>query len=290
MKFPSFAYVRPSSVEEALRHLEGDGEARLIAGGQSLLPMMAFRLVRPTVLVDLGGIEALKTIAIEDGEITIGAMSRWCDIERSPVLLQFLPILPAAMAHVAHYQIRNRGTIGGSLAHCDPAAEMPALAVVCDAEIVIAGPEGERVVAASEVLREALSAAIEPGEIIVAVRFAAWSKGRRWGFSEISRRKGDFAVAGIALHYEEVSARMCDVHVGVFGAAEIQQRLPRVEAVLEGQVIDAGLITRASDVLAESVEPSEDIHATADYRRAMVKVMFERALLQSTDVCMSEAN
>jgi carbon-monoxide dehydrogenase medium subunit len=283
MKFPSFAYVRPASVEDAIRHLaEGDGEARVIAGGQSLLPMMAFRLVRPTVLVDIGGIEALKAIVVEGDVISVGALVRWCDIERSPALSQFLPILPAAMAHVAHYQIRNRGTIGGSLAHCDPAAEMPALAIVCDAEIVIAGPSGERVVPASEVLCEPLAAAIEPDEMIVAVRFPGWSRPRRWGLSEISRRKG-------ALHYEALGARMCDVHVAVFGAAEIQQRLPRVEGVLEGQVVDAGLIARASDSLAESIEPPEDIHATAGYRRALAKVMFERALHQSMAACVNEA-
>lgn len=289
MKFPSFAYVRPTSVEDAVRHLAGgDGEARVIAGGQSLLPMMAFRLVRPSVLVDIAGIEALKAIVVEGDVITVGALVRWCDIERSPVLAQFLPILPAAMAHVAHYQIRNRGTIGGSLAHCDPAAEMPALAIVCDAEIVIAGPAGERVVPASEVLCEALAAAIEPGEMIVAVRFPRWSKSRRWGFSELSRRKGDFAMAGIALHYEEVSGRVTDVHVGVFGAAEIQQRLPRVEAVLEGQVADAGLIARAAAAVTESIEPPEDIHATAKYRRALAKVMFERAFEQSMAAGVSE--
>jgi aerobic carbon-monoxide dehydrogenase medium subunit len=290
MKFPSFAYVRPASVEDAIRHLaEGDGEARVIAGGQSLLPMMAFRLVRPTVLVDIGGIEALKAIVVEGDVISVGALVRWCDIERSPPLSQFLPILPAAMAHVAHYQIRNRGTIGGSLAHCDPAAEMPALAIVCDAEIVIAGPSGERVVPASEVLCEPLAAAIEPDEMIVAVRFPRWSRPRRWGLSEISRRKGDFAMAGIALHYDAVDAHVCDVHVAVFGAAEIQQRLPRVEGVLEGQVVDAGLIARASDALAESIEPPEDIHATAGYRRALAKVMFERALHQSMAACVNEA-
>lgn len=290
MKFPPFAYARPESVEDAIRHLaNGNGEARIIAGGQSLLPMMAFRLVRPAMLVDIGGIEALQTIAVDGDTISVGALVRWCDIERSPVLSQFLPMLPAAMAYVAHYQVRNRGTVGGSLAHCDPAAEMPALAIVCDAEIVIAGSAGERVASAHEVLCEALAPAIESNEMIVAVRFKRWSKFRRWGFSEISRRKGDFAMAGIALHYaQDDDARMGDVHVGVFGAAEVPQRLPLVEGLLEGRIINADLIANASAAVAESIEPPEDIHATAEYRRALATVMFERALRQSMAARVNE--
>jgi aerobic carbon-monoxide dehydrogenase medium subunit len=292
MKFPSFAYVRPTSVKDAVRHLvDGDGEARIIAGGQSLLPMMAFRLLRPAVLVDIGDIEELKTIAVDGDAISIGALVRWCEIERSALLSELLPLLPAAMAHVAHYQIRNRGTIGGSLAHCDPAAEMPALAIVCDAEIVISGPAGDRVAPAREVLCEALAPAIEPDEMIVAVRFARWSTARKWGFSEISRRKGDFAMAGIALHYEQGSdARMIDVHVGVFGAAQVPQRLPKIEGLLEGRRPTEDLIAGASAAVAEGIDPPEDIHATAEYRRALAAVVFERALRHSIAACGAGVN
>jgi len=283
MKLPSFAYARPTSVEGAIHHLvEGGGEARLIAGGQSLLPMMAFRLLRPSMLVDIGAIEELKTITVERDVIRIGALVRWCELERNQVLMEKLPLLPAGIAHVAHYQIRNRGTVGGSLAHNDPAAEMPTLAIVCDAEIVVVGPAGSRVAPAREILSEALSPAIEFDEMIVAVQFKPWTSSKRWGFSEISRRRGDFAIAGIALHYElDAEAKMMDVHVAVFGAAEVPQRLREVENLLEGRLIGSNLIMEASARVSSIVDPPEDIHASADYRRALAGVLFERALREA---------
>ncbi|MEW6122306.1 MAG: xanthine dehydrogenase family protein subunit M [Pseudomonadota bacterium] len=280
MKLPPLAYARAASVAEAVALLkEGDGEARIIAGGQSLLPVLAFRLAAPALLVDIGGIDELKAIKIGPDFVTLGALVRWRDIERDARLAAALPLLPAAIAHVAHYQIRNRGTVGGSLAHCDPAAEMPGLAVACDAQIVLEGPDGRRVARADEVLVAALCAEIAPDEMIVAVRFPAWPQGRRWAFQEYARRRGDFALAGIALHYDlDADGAVRDAHVGVIGAADRPMRLAPVEAALDGRRLDPSVIRAASEAAQEAVEPPDDIHASADYRRALVGVLVERAL------------
>jgi carbon-monoxide dehydrogenase medium subunit len=280
MKLPAFEYACPATLSEAVALLAGhDGEAKPIAGGQSLVPMMAFRVAQPSLLVDLRKLPELNRITIGNDGVRLGALVRWRDIQDDVRLDTAHPLLKAAIAHVAHYQVRNRGTVGGSLAHADPAAEMPGVAVTCEAEIAVTGKAGARTIKAGEFFLGALTTALKPDEIITEVRLPAWPKGRRFGFQEFARRRGDFAMAGVALFYDPGKGGKAEnVHVGVIGVGDRPQRLPSVEAVLNGAAIDDATIAKAAEAASAAVEPQEDIHASAAYRRALTGTLVERAL------------
>ncbi|MGP0092466.1 MAG: FAD binding domain-containing protein [Xanthobacteraceae bacterium] len=280
MKLPAFDYACPTTLAEAVSLLASrQGEAKALAGGQSLVPMLAFRLAAPALLVDLNKLTELRHINIGDDGVRLGAMVRWRQIEDDARLATAQPLLVAAIDHVAHYQIRNRGTVGGSMAHADPAAEMPGIAVTCEAEISVIGSAGARVINAADFFLGPLMTALAPDEIIVEIRLPPWPAKRRWGFEEFSRRRGDFAMAAVALHYDVLANGKADnAHVGVIGAGDRPQRLAEVEAVLNGATIDAQTIAQAERVAAAAVNPSNDIHASAAYRRALVGTMVERAL------------
>jgi carbon-monoxide dehydrogenase medium subunit len=280
MKLPAFEYAAPSTLAEAVSCLaRAGGKAKLLAGGQSLIPAMAFRLATPDMLVDLRLVPDLDRIFVADYGVRLGAKVRWRDIEDYTRLRTAHPLLVAAIAHVAHYQIRNRGTVGGSLAHADPASEMPAIAVTCDAELTLVGPTGQRVVQAKDFFLGALTTALTEDEILVEVRLPPWPARRRWGFQEFARRRGDFALAGVAAFYDtDEAGRAVNAHVGVLGACHHPHRIPQVEAVLNGRVIDAETIKAAGKAAAAAVEPPEDLHASAAYRRALVATLLERAL------------
>lgn len=280
MKPASFDYLRPDTLAEAIALLaRHDGDAQAIAGGQSLMPMLAFRVVTPRLLVDINRIPDLGRIAIGNDGVRLGALVRWRDIERDRRLFDAHPLLCAAVAHVAHYQIRNRGTVGGSLAHADPAAEMPGVSVTCDAGIEIAGPSGRRVVQAAEFFQGALTTALEPGELIVSVHLPAWKAGRRWAFEEFSRRRGDFALAGIALFYDaDAAGKVETIRIGAIGSGDTPLRLTAVEEMLRGRVIDSSSVREAAALAAKTVTPPDDIHASADYRKALLAILLERAL------------
>jgi aerobic carbon-monoxide dehydrogenase medium subunit len=283
MKLPPFDYACPTTLPEAVRLLaSGDGDAKALAGGQSLMPMLAFRLAHPTLLVDLRKLTDLRGIRISEEGVTLGAMVRWRDIEDDARLETAHPLLKAAVAHVAHYQIRNRGTVGGSIAHADPAAEMPGIAMTCDAEIAVVGKSGTRVFQAADFFQGALTTALEPDQIIVEVRLPPWPNGRRWGFQEFARRRGDFAMAAAAVFYDQdQSGKAKNAHVGVVGVADRPLRLAGVEDVLNGQLIDDATIAKAEAAASAAVDPQDDIHASAAYRRALVGTMVERALKQA---------
>jgi carbon-monoxide dehydrogenase medium subunit len=280
MKLPPLEYACPTSLSEAVALLAaGGGEARAIAGGQSLMPMLAFRVVAPTLLVDLRKLKELKDITIAADGVRLGATVRWRDIEDDKRLETAHPLLKAAIEHVAHYQIRNRGTVGGSIAHADPAAEMPGICVTCDAEIAVTGSAGSRVIAADDFFVGALTTALEHDEIITAIRLPAWPKERRWGFREFSRRRGDFAMAAAALFYDQdASGKATNAHVGIIGLGDRARRLPEVEAAINGHIVDEALMERAAEVTSATVEAQEDIHASAAYRRSLAGTMVERAL------------
>jgi carbon-monoxide dehydrogenase medium subunit len=280
MKLPPFDYACPATLSEAVQLLASrDGDAKALAGGQSLMPMLAFRLAQPALLVDLRKIAELRAIRISAEGVTLGAMTRWRDIEDDARLESAHPLLKAAVAHVAHYQIRNRGTVGGSLAHADPAAEMPGIALTCDAEIAVVGKAGPRVIKAADFFQGPLMTALAADEIIVEVRLPAWPRGRRWGFQEFARRRGDFALAAAAVYYDpDAGGKARNAHVGVVGVADRPLRLATVEAVLDGQVIDAATIAAAEAAACAAVDPPDDIHASAAYRRALTGTMVERAL------------
>jgi aerobic carbon-monoxide dehydrogenase medium subunit len=280
MKLPPFDYACPATVAEAVALLASrDGDAKLLAGGQSLVPMLAFRLAQPALLVDLRKLAELRAIKVSSDGVALGAMTRWRDIEDNERLETAHPLLKAAVAHVAHYQIRNRGTVGGSLAHADPAAEMPGIAITCEAEIAVVGSSGARVIAAADFFEGPLMTALAPDEVITEVRLPAWPAGRRWGFQEFARRRGDFAMAAAALFYDpDASGRATNAHVGVIGVADRPLRLTAVEGVLNGRAIDEIAIAAAETAAAAAVDPPDDIHASAAYRRALVGTMVERAL------------
>ena len=280
MKLPPFDYACPTTLPEAVQLLAShDGDAKAIAGGQSLMPMLAFRLAHPSLLVDLRKLPDLRGIRISEQGVTLGAMVRWRDIEDDERLEIAHPLLKAAIAHVAHYQIRNRGTVGGSIAHADPAAEMPGIAITCDAEIGVVGKAGTRVYQAADFFQGALTTALAPDEIIVEIRLPPWPTGRRWGFQEFARRRGDFALAAAALFYDQdARGKACNAHVGVIGVGDRPLRLAAVEDVLNGQAIDAATIAKAEAAAAAAVDPQDDIHASAAYRRALVGTLVERAL------------
>lgn len=280
MKLPHFDYAAPASLSEAVALLAaGDGSARPLAGGQSFLPVMAFRLAEPSLLVDLRKIPDLRGIEIGANGVRIGALVRWRDILDSAALKEALPLLPEAIEHVAHYQVRNRGTIGGSLAHADPAAEMPAVALAHDAVIEVVGSKGKRDIAAADLFTGPLMTSLAQDEIIVAVRFPAWPKGRAFGFEEFARRRGDFALAGVAVCYDiDAQGKAKNVRASALSVADTPVRLKKAEAALEGRAVDPDAIKSASAAASSEVDPAGDIHASARYRKALVGTLLGRAL------------
>jgi carbon-monoxide dehydrogenase medium subunit len=279
MKLPPFEYACPTTINEAVALLAShDGEAKPLAGGQSLVPMLAFRVASPSLLVDLRKLAELRQIKIADDGVTLGAMVRWRDILDDARLRKAHPLLVAAVEHVAHYQIRNRGTVGGSIAHADPAAEMPGIVVTCEAKIAVVGKAGARVIDAANFFQGPLMTALKPDEIITEIRLPAWPAKRRFGFQEFARRRGDFALAVAMLFYDEEGGKARNAHVGAIGVADRPLRLPAVEQVLNGNKIDDAIIAKAEAAASASVDPDDDIHASGAYRKALVGVMVERAL------------
>ncbi len=280
MKLPDFDYVAPSTAAEVVALLASRaGDAKVIAGGQSLLPAMAFRLTRPALLIDLCNVPGLNGIAIDESGITLGASARWCDVENDQRLMNAHPLLVEAIRHVGHYQIRNRGTVGGGLAHADPAAEMPCIAATCEAELRLLGPAGERWITAADFFQATLTTALAGDEIILDVRLPAWPAGRRWAFKEFAKRKGDFALAGVAAFYDLAEEqRACNAHIGVLGACYYPRRLSGAEAALNGKCVDVETILAVARIAADEVDPVGDFHASPEYRRALVATLLEQAL------------
>ena len=278
MKLPPFEYAAPATLAEAVALLAAGG-AKPLAGGQSLLPTMAFRLAAPRLLVDLRRVPGLDRIDIDRDGVRLGARVRWRQIEDDARLARAHPLLAAAVAHIAHYAIRNRGTVGGSLAHADPAAELPGIAVTCDGVLALEGRSGRRAVRAGDFFLGPLATALAADELIVELRLPAWPAPRRWGFEEFSRRRGDFALAGVAVCYDaDAEGRARDVRVGVIGACHRPQRVADAEAALEGRRVDANAIRDAARAAETALDPPEDLHAGADYRRALAGTLLERAL------------
>jgi carbon-monoxide dehydrogenase medium subunit len=279
MKLPSFEYACPTTISEAVTLLAShDGEAKPLAGGQSLVPMLAFRVASPSLLVDLRKLAELRQVKIADDGVTLGAMVRWREILDDARLRKAQPLLVAAVEHVAHYQIRNRGTVGGSLAHADPAAELPGIVVTCEAKIAVIGKSGARIIDAGNFFEGPLMTVLKPDEIITEIRFPAWPAKRRFGFQEFARRRGDFALAAAMLFYDEDGDKAKNAHVGAIGVGDTPLRLTAVEQAINGNAIDEAVITKAEAAASASVDPHDDIHASGAYRKALVGVMVERAL------------
>jgi carbon-monoxide dehydrogenase medium subunit len=278
MKPAPFDYHAPASLDEATDLVASLDNAKVLAGGQSLVAMMNFRYVIVDHIVDLGNVHELSGIKIADGKLRIGAMTRQRDIEFSADVAKHCPLMVAATAHVGHRQTRNRGTIGGSLAHADPAAELPAVCAALDATIEIASKRGVRRVAFKNFAAGFMATAVEPDEIVTAVELPLWPAGHGYGFQEFSRRHGDFAIAGAAALLDvSGDGTVRRAAVALLGVATKPVRVADTEAALTGQRIDAGLIRKAAGA-ARAVEAISDIHAGADYRQHLAAVMTARAL------------
>src|SRR5438445_1723730 len=236
MKAPRFAYARPASVAEALALLaEHKDEARVLAGGQSLVPMLNFRLAAPKVLVDINRIAALAGIKVTRNHVRIGALARHVEIERSTDVARHLPLLAAAMPHVAHPAIRNRGTFGGSCALGDPAAELPACALALGATFIAAGKKGERRIPAQDFFKGLYATALGAGELLLAAEFPLPKPGYASAFGELARRHGDYAMVGVAAHGSTQGKKFSDMRVVFFGVADRPQRAARLERALDGE-------------------------------------------------------
>ncbi len=284
MNPPSFDYVLAETVEDALSALASLGpDAKILAGGQSLVPMLNFRLLRPTTLVDINRIAGLSFIADEAQAIRIGALTRHHRLETSPVIAQHLPVIAEAMRHVAHLAIRNRGTLGGSLSHADPAAELPMMAVLLDAKLTIASAAGNRPVPAREFFVDSLTTDLRDDELLTEIEIPKLAPQSGWGFAEVSRRGGDFALAAAAailtLRGGTVTeARIAEARIAVMGVGKTPLRMPAAEAMLVGQTVSSDLLEQAAEAVRAAVEPETDLHASADYRRHLVGVLTQRTL------------
>lgn len=278
MKPAQFEYVSPSTVGAAIEALvASNGEGKVLAGGQSLLPLLNFRMARPAVLVDLNGIKGLSYIEDRGDRIAIGALTRHRELEHSPLIASRLPVMSAAMRHVAHLAIRNRGTIGGSLSHADPAAELPMLASFYEAGISVQGPAGRRTIAPEEFFVDALTNCLEPEEIVVEIEFPIL-KQDGWAFEEVARRFGDFALASIAVSVRRGQSGLEDARVAVMGVADTPLRLRRAEEELLAMRLDDQTADRFSEIVVSQVSPNDDLHASAGYRRHLLAQLAKRAL------------
>ena len=278
MKPAPFDYHAPRQLKQAAELLATLPNAKILAGGQSLVPMMNFRYVMVDHLVDLGGIDELRGIAVGDGLLRIGAMTRQRELELSPDIARHCPLMAEALRHVGHRQTRNRGTIGGSLAHADPAAELPAVCAAYDAVIHAASVRGIRQLPFRQFSTGFMATALQADEMIAAIDLPIWRPGHGYGFHEFARRQGDFALAGVAALLDvDAGGIVRRAALALFGVAASPLRIDAAEARLTGQPLNAGSI-RAAAAAAWQIEPISDIHASGEYRRHLAQVLSARAL------------
>lgn len=283
MKPPVFEYAAPRTVAEAAAVLRAhDGEAKLLAGGQSLMPLLAMRLARPSLLVDLGRIAELDYVREDGGVIAIGAMTTKTTIERSPLVRERQPLFYDATRLIGHPQIRNRGTVGGSMAQADPAAEYPATAVALGATMRITRVGGERSVESADFFLSALTTAIEPGEILTEVRIPFLPRGTGWSVLEASRRHGDFAIVGTAVTLSIEGGRVASARIVLFGVTPTPLRVGSAEQAVIGEKAGAAAWEIAAEKARTAAEePLSDPHASAEYRRHLASVLVARALAEA---------
>lgn len=281
MKPPPFEHHVATSLDEALSLLAEHGdESKVLAGGQSLVPLLSLRLARPEQLVDINRIDELATIGNGEG-LRVGATVRQRTVERSAEVAKANPLLAEATRHIGHAAIRNRGTVGGSVAHGDPAAELPAVLLALDGEVEVRSTRGERLVAAADLYSGFLTTALEPDELLTAVRFRAWPSGAGWSFQEFSRRSGDFAVAGVAVLLRLDGGTVAEARIALSGVDQTPVRVPVAEAALVGQAPSEELwAAAASDGVAE-LDPPSDLHGTSGYRRHLAGILIRRALQEA---------
>jgi carbon-monoxide dehydrogenase medium subunit len=282
MKPAHFDYVRPGSLGDALQALATHREnGRILAGGQSLVPMMNMRLVKPGVLIDINRVPGLDGIRLDGGELVIGALARHSRILESDTVAKHCPLMVEAYGHVAHRPIRNRGTIGGNISHADPASEIPSVLVAADATIVARRASGERRIAAAAFFTGAMQTALAADEMVVEIRIPATGAGQGWAFEEEANRKGDFAMAAIAALVTMAGGTCRGAALAVAGMGDRASRLAGAEALLAGQPLNAATIATAAAKARDEVAPSGSYHADPQYKRELVEALVERALTRA---------
>jgi CO/xanthine dehydrogenase FAD-binding subunit len=278
MKPAAFDYIAPNSLEAAVEAIAAaNGDGKVLAGGQSLMPLLNFRMTRPTVVVDLMHIPGMSFIELRGNAVAIGAMTRHADLEFSDLVAQKLPVMAAAMRHVAHLAIRNKGTIGGSLSHADPAAELPMLAVFYGATIRVQGSNGRRDIAAEDFFVSALTNCLDPDEIVFEIDFPVLATRAGWAFEEVARRFGDFALACIAVSFDVLDDKIAEARVAVMGVADTPRRLREAEQALKGAPRGPEAAARFAEVVRSCLSPPSDIHVSAEYRKNLIGALAERA-------------
>jgi carbon-monoxide dehydrogenase medium subunit len=284
MKLPPVEYEAPRTVSEAVELLaEHLDQASVLAGGQSLIPLLALRLARPAVLIDINGVDGLSGVSATDGSVGIGAMTREYVAEESAVIADAVPLLAAALPLIGHEAIRNRGTIGGSLAHADPSAELPAVALALDAEFVVRGRSGMRVIPAADWFEGYLTTSRRPDELLVQVRFPAAGRGTGISFQEVARRHGDFAVVGLAVSLTLSDGAIGDARLAFAGVSDVPVRAFGAEDMLVGERPSDELFDAAARRATEDIDPPADLHGSSDYRRRVAAVLVRRGLRAAAD-------
>ena len=282
MKPPPFAYIDPRSVADAVALLAQHGvDAKVLAGGQSLVPLLNFRLVHPVLLVDVNRISALAYIQEQNGALVLGALSRIHAVENSTLVKRHAPLLAEAAALVGHLAIRHRGTIGGNLAHADPASEIPAALLALEGQVVAVGLRGERVIAAGDFFRGPLSTALEPTELLTEVRIPTGPPGSGSAFLEVSRREGDYALVGAGVVLQRDGGRCARARIALCGIAGAPVRARLAEGILERAGVTEEALRSVALAVEEALSPTDDVQASAEYRRHVAGVLTERAVRQA---------
>ncbi|GEL16561.1 FAD binding domain-containing protein [Pseudonocardia asaccharolytica] len=278
MKPPPVKYARAGDVQEAIALLTEHGsDAKVLAGGQSLIPLMNFRLARPSILIDINRVRELDYVREDNGTLAIGAMTRQRDVETSSVAAASVPLLPEVLRHVGHITNRNRGTVGGSLAHADPAAELPALVTGLGGELVVQGPNGVRTIPAEDFFMSTFTTALEPDEVLIGVRLPRLPGGTGVAVEELARRHGDFAIVAAMAAVHLAPDRSVDlVRLAVSGVDSVPVRLHAAEDALTGGRPSAEAIEAAAATVADAIHPADDVHAPASYRRDMAQLLVKR--------------
>ncbi|MFB6130415.1 MAG: xanthine dehydrogenase family protein subunit M [Salinigranum sp.] len=284
MKPAPFTYDRPASVDEAVDALAAsDGDAKLLAGGQSLIPMMNTRLAAPESIVDINGLSELDYVEERDGAIAIGALTRQATVESSDLVADKAPLVAEALTHVGHQTIRHRGTVGGNLAHSDPTSELPAVARALDAEFRIRGSDGERTVSAEEFFVGYMTTDVGPDELLTEVRFPVQPEGQGWAFTEMAPREGDYALVGVAATLD-VDGGTCESAALAYTAVSDRPiRVPEAEAAIEGEPLGEDTFETVGAVARDHVDPPSDVHGSTEYRKHLVESLTRRALTEAAD-------
>ncbi len=280
MKPPPFDYLLPQTLEETLDALDGkDEDVKLLAGGQSLLPLLSLRLARPSVLVDLNQITALSQIEIKKDHVTVGAMTREVELEHSPEIRAAVPLLAEALPLIGHVAIRTRGTLGGSLAHADPAAELPAVAIALDATFQISSKErGERTLSAKDFFQGYFTTAIESDEILTHIEFPRAKKHTGYAVTEVARRHGDFAMAGAVSVLTIAEDSITEARLALINMAETPIRAKQAELALLGSAPSTETFAEIAELATKELNPPQDLHATSPYRRTLGATCIKRSL------------